>query len=259
MQTTYLLVVFAVVVQQTIAGDIRESLKKCKASDPNFDECVLTSANAFMSTILKGKWLAAEENMDFSIWYIVGDDKNGIPPLMVSNQTSILNCTEKFNLKFTNLSAHCDEGFVIKSLHFGISEKLLTLLAKCSQLRHDSNYEAVGEILGKPAHENGKVNMTFDDVELNVSMPFEFKTKDDKKYLEAVSCKLEATGKNFQYKPYEQASVGEPMTDEQKKEYQTYIDKIPALVKSETEQRGKDVMAVLNKIFELPFDEIFAQ
>ncbi|GLV39668.1 hypothetical protein CBL_08266 [Carabus blaptoides fortunei] len=55
MQTTYLLVVFGILLQQTFAGTFPDSIKKCKVSDPKFDDCVLSSANALMPAVIEAK------------------------------------------------------------------------------------------------------------------------------------------------------------------------------------------------------------
>ncbi|GLV39665.1 uncharacterized protein CBL_08269 [Carabus blaptoides fortunei] len=219
-----------------------EFMKKCKVSDPKFDDCVLNNTNSFMSTIFKG------------------NEKYGIParPLALLNATRTYNLSENFNMKFINLSSNFYQNLIITKMHFDFVKKELIFAAKCDDVEYVSDYEVNGEILGKPVHESGNVNMTFGSMDFNAIIKLGFKMKNDKKYLDVVSCKLVANLKNFKFKPNEQVTTGEPMTDEQQKVYQSYIDKIPELFKRDSEKVDKDLVEIVNNLFHLlPFEDIF--
>ncbi|GLV39669.1 hypothetical protein CBL_08265 [Carabus blaptoides fortunei] len=244
-QQSYFVVVFAIVLQQTFAGTFPESIKKCKVSDSNFDDCVLNSANDLLPTVING------------------NDKYGIPPLRISHLTRRYNFTQDFGMKFTDLTVHTNGELVITDIHFDFQKEILTFTAEICRLLLTANYTTVGNFPGIPSFcESGIVNMTFENVEFIVSMPFHFKTVEAKRYLEAVSCKLVVNGRNFLFRPLFRARIqtipGYKMTKELFKGYLTEIDKIPELMKSETEHLDKELVEALNKIFELLlFEELF--
>ncbi|GLV39666.1 hypothetical protein CBL_08268 [Carabus blaptoides fortunei] len=220
---------------------LADLIQKCKLSDPKFDDCLLNSANNFVSTVFRG------------------NKKYDIPPVDISsNLSSIYQFGENFTLTFINLTTNIYDNLEVKNIRFDFDKKLLVFGLISDLSMYSGKYDANGVILGKLAHQSGCVNMTFDYMEINVIVPLDFKMKNDKKYVEAVSCMLFSSFKNFQFKPYDQMIVGEPMTVEQDKVFKSYIARLPGQLQKDNEKHDKDIVYVLNKLFNsMPFENLF--
>ncbi|GLV39667.1 uncharacterized protein CBL_08267 [Carabus blaptoides fortunei] len=206
MQITFLPAVLALVVQHTFAQKFPEFIKKCKLSDPKFDDCVLASAKDSVDTIIRG------------------NAKYGIPPMpLFSNETLTYNVSENFNFKLINETSNYLQNLEISYIHFDFEKKLLHFETKSPQTVYSGRYEADGEILGKPVHESGTITLSSMQ-----KVTLDFKMKNDKKYL--------------QFNPYDQ------VTAEEKKVYQSYIDKLPKMFKKTGEKFDVGIVKTLNSL-----------